>query len=148
MKNVAKLFGITALVAVIVFSMASCASSGGGSRGTDAWPADDVWNALNLYGLQQPPKTEKGVKIFRSDTGDIIYITLYANGKAASEESADNLGSQIEGIYGWSVTKLSRGRSLRAVASNYDTGQRVSISANRNRKTAFVFMLFSYENER
>ena len=131
MKNVAKLFGIIALVSVIVFSMASCASSGGGSsdsggpRGTDAWP-DDIWNAYNLSGLQQPSGTETGVDVFEFESKGRPYviITLYGGGKA----DFDDLVSQVEGINGWMVEKRKRLRTGESVQFyNDNTEQAVAI---------------------
>ena len=70
MKNVTKLIGIIALVAVIGFSFSACGNNnnggggggnggggGGGGGGDGSWPPANVRAEFSIGGLEQPPNT-------------------------------------------------------------------------------------------
>ena len=131
MKNKLKFLGIIAMVVVIGFSMASCASfaalgeaaSGGGSNGgyTAAWPADDVWEGYGLSGLQPPPGKEN----FSAGT----VMGMYTVGTPGDDRAAyDNLVAQIRGISGVTEAVAEKtDRDGRRIGFTTSTGNNVFV---------------------
>ena len=143
MKNV-KFLGIIALVAVMVFSMASCLSLGGGSGGgSDSgngsggnaeWPGDDVWAGYGLSGLQPPPGKDQ----FAIMTIMGTYVVSVEGAKA----EYDNLVAQIRGMSGVTVavaeTTNRDGTSIGFLSS---TGHQVGVVMTTGRDGAVAIQV-------
>jgi len=122
MKNVFKLIGVIALVAVIGFSMIAC-KDGDGDTGTDV-PGTNVQNA-NVYNLNDTPFTGSG-KVFLGLMGknnnDVVVkeVGNITNGKlsftlpdlSAEDVAKGFLAANVFNFYGGIITSSPDARML------------------------------------
>jgi len=129
MKNTFKVLWMTAIVAVVGFSFASCISFGGsgedngngglgrmGAMGAMApaeWPSSDVWEQNGVAGgLQQP----SGTTVTMVHTGTYAGMVVFSVGlEKANRAAFDNLVSQVE-RKGWTVYEKESSRREEAIS--------------------------------
>jgi hypothetical protein len=93
MKNVFKVLGIIALMAIVGFSMVSCGDDGGGDKGFNVKVVNNYGNPITKVGIQPPGMgtvefsetlAAGGTKTFPLDLGKNpggnTYLALYATG--------------------------------------------------------------------
>ena len=142
MKKISRNFGIIALTALIVFSMASCASIPlfGGSDGDDggaygaysaAWPGNDVWAGYGLSGLQPPPG--------RDGYSVSTFMGTYMVAMAGARAEYDNLVTQIRGMSGVTeVVAESTNRDGTSIGFTTSTGHNVAVVVTSDRDSAVM----------
>ena len=118
MKNTAKIAGIIASIALLVFSMTACGSISAGVAGladtlgamtpSTEWPSDETLEAQGLGGLTQPPDT--------TVVGAMKSMSTYQIVLTGDKAAFDNFASQLEGL-GYSM--IMEGEDEGTISKSY-----------------------------
>jgi len=125
MKNTLKVLWMTAIVAVVGFSFASCLTFGGGGNGDDSqrwtgamapaeWPSLDIWEQYGVAGgLRQP----SGTTVLIAHTATYAGLDVFSIGlQNANRAAFDDLVSQVERKGGWTVYERESSRREESIS--------------------------------